>query len=147
MHILKILFKNAFRHRLRTGLTIISIMIALLAFGLLRTVIDAWYAGVEASSAYRLVTRNAVSIIFPLPLSYKDRIRQVDGVSRFHGATGSVAFISMKRTFSPILPLMHGRILTFTVNTSFRMIKKRHLCGIERDLSRDKNWPGDSDGR
>lgn len=81
MHILKILFKNAFRHKLRTGLTIISIMIALLAFGLLRTVINAWYAGVEASSAYRLVTRNAVSIIFPLPLSYKDRIRQVDGVS------------------------------------------------------------------
>ncbi|MHB8108511.1 MAG: ABC transporter permease [Syntrophorhabdaceae bacterium] len=81
MHILKILFKNAFRHKLRTTLTIISIMIALLAFGLLRTVIDAWYAGVEASSAYRLVTRNAVSIIFPLPLSYKDRIRQVDGVS------------------------------------------------------------------
>ncbi len=81
MHILKILFKNAFRHKLRTGLTIISIMIALLAFGLLRTVINAWYAGVEASSAYRLVTRNAVSIIFPLPFSYKDKIRQVDGVS------------------------------------------------------------------
>ena len=79
MHILKILFKNAFRHKLRTGLTIISIMIALLAFGLLRTVINAWYAGVEASSAYRLITRNAVSIIFPLPLSYKDRIRQIDG--------------------------------------------------------------------
>lgn len=81
MQILKILFKNAFRHKLRTGLTILSITIALLAFGLLRTVVNAWYAGVEASSAYRLVTRNAVSIIFSLPLSYKDRIRQVDGVS------------------------------------------------------------------
>ena len=81
MHILKILFKNAFRHKLRTGLTILSITIALLAFGLLRTVISAWYSGVEASSTYRLVTRNAVSIIFPLPLSYKDRIRQVGGVS------------------------------------------------------------------
>ncbi|HBL23527.1 MAG TPA: ABC transporter ATP-binding protein [Deltaproteobacteria bacterium] len=81
MQILKILFKNAFRHKLRTGLTILSITIALLAFGLLRTVVNAWYAGVEASSAYRLVTRNAVSIIFSLPLSYKERIRQVDGVS------------------------------------------------------------------
>jgi len=81
MHILKIHFKNAFRHKLRTGLTILSITVALLAFGLLRTVVSAWYSGVEASSAYRLVTRNAVSIIFPLPLSYKDRIRQVGGVS------------------------------------------------------------------
>jgi ABC-type taurine transport system ATPase subunit len=45
MQIIKILFKNAFRHKLRTGLTILSITIALLAFGLLRTVINAWYSG------------------------------------------------------------------------------------------------------
>lgn len=81
MHILKILFKNAFRHKLRTGLTVLSIAIAILSFGLLRTVISAWYAGVEASSASRLVTRNAVSLIFSLPLSYKDKIRHVEGVN------------------------------------------------------------------
>ena len=80
MLILKILFKNAFRNKLRTGLTFLGITIAILAFGLLRTVISAWYAGVEASSATRLVTRNSISLIFPLPLSYKDRIRQIGGV-------------------------------------------------------------------
>ena len=80
MLLLKILFRNAFRHKLRTGLTILGIAIAILAFGLLRTVISAWYAGVEASSATRLVTRNAISLIFPLPLSYQDKIRQVNGV-------------------------------------------------------------------
>lgn len=79
--LLKILFKNALRHKLRTGLTILSIAIAILAFGLLRTVIDAWYAGVKASSASRLVTRNSVSFISPLPLSYKDKIKQVEGVT------------------------------------------------------------------
>ncbi|MCX5815020.1 MAG: ABC transporter permease [Proteobacteria bacterium] len=81
MQILKILFKNAFRHKLRTGLTVLSIAIAILSFGLLRTVISAWYAGVEASSASRLVTRNSVSLIFPLPLSYKDKIRHIEGVN------------------------------------------------------------------
>src|SRR4030066_1560502 len=80
MHILKLIFKNAFRHKLRTFLTVLGVTIAILAFGLLRTVISAWYAGVEASSASRLVTRNSISLIFPLPLSYKDKIRQVDGV-------------------------------------------------------------------
>ncbi|OPY77851.1 MAG: FtsX-like permease family protein [Syntrophorhabdus sp. PtaU1.Bin153] len=80
MHILKILFKNAFRHKLRTALTILSITIAILAFSLLRTVISAWYAGVDASSASRLVTRNAVSLIFTLPLSYEEKIRQTEGV-------------------------------------------------------------------
>lgn len=80
MRILKIITKNVLRHKLRTFLTILGVAIAILAFGLLRTVISAWYAGVEASSASRLVTRNSISLIFPLPLSYKDKIRQIDGV-------------------------------------------------------------------
>ena len=80
MYILKLLLRNAFRHKLRTALTILSITIAILAFGLLRTFIGSWYAGVKASSANRLVTRNAISLIFSLPLSYKDKIRQIDGV-------------------------------------------------------------------
>jgi putative ABC transport system permease protein len=80
MFILKLLWRNAFRHRLRTFLTVLGITIAILAFGMLRTLVDAWYAGVEASSASRLVTRNAVSLIFPLPISYKEKIRQIDGV-------------------------------------------------------------------
>lgn len=80
MFILKILIRNAFRHKLRTLLTILGITVAILAFGLLRTFINAWYGGVEASSASRLVTRSSISLIFHLPLSYKDKIRQVDGV-------------------------------------------------------------------
>jgi putative ABC transport system permease protein len=78
---LRLLFKNAFRRKLRTGLTLLSIAIAVMSFGLLRTVVSAWYSGVESSSATRLITRNAVSLIFPLPLAYQDRIRRVDGVT------------------------------------------------------------------
>ncbi len=48
MFLLKLVLKNAFRHKLRAWLTILSITIAILAFGLLRTVIDAWYVGVES---------------------------------------------------------------------------------------------------
>ncbi len=80
MLLLKLLFRNAFRHKLRTFLTILGMTVAILAFGLLRTVVDAWYAGVEASSVNRLVVRNAISLFFPLPISYRDKIRRVDGV-------------------------------------------------------------------
>jgi putative ABC transport system permease protein len=79
--LLRILWRSAFRHRLRTALTVLAVVIAVLAFALLRTVVDAWYAGVAQSSATRLVTRNAISLVFPLPLYYRDRIRQVDGVT------------------------------------------------------------------
>jgi putative ABC transport system permease protein len=80
MGLLKLLFRNAFRHKLRTFLTVLGITIAILAFGMLRTVVGAWYAGVEASSATRLVTRNSVSLVFFLPISYREKIRQVPGV-------------------------------------------------------------------
>jgi putative ABC transport system permease protein len=72
--------RNALRHKLRTSLTVIGIAIAIVAFGLLRTLVNVWYSGAEHSSSSRLVTRNAISLIFPLPLSYRDRIRQIEGV-------------------------------------------------------------------
>ncbi|HKI77078.1 MAG TPA: FtsX-like permease family protein [Ignavibacteriaceae bacterium] len=80
MKVLKLIFKNTLRHKLRTFLTILGIAIAVIAFGVLRTVVTAWHAGVEASSANRLITRQAVSFIFPLPLAYKDKIEKIDGV-------------------------------------------------------------------
>ena len=80
MRILKLVFKNTLRHKLRTSLTILGIAIAVVAFGFLRTVVTAWYAGVEASSPNRMITRNAVSFIFPLPLAYRERIAQIPGV-------------------------------------------------------------------
>ena len=80
MHLIKLIFRNIFRHKLRTGLTVLGIVVAIVAFGLLSTVVDAWYAGANASSDARLITRNAISLIFPLPINYRDKIRQVDGV-------------------------------------------------------------------
>ncbi len=48
MESLQLALRNAFRQRLRTGLTVLGLVIAILAFGLLQTVVDAWYAGRRA---------------------------------------------------------------------------------------------------
>jgi putative ABC transport system permease protein len=55
--------------------------LAILAFALLRTMVEAWYAGVDASSPVRLVTRNAVSLMAPLPLAYGAKIKALPGVT------------------------------------------------------------------
>jgi putative ABC transport system permease protein len=81
MFVFRLLLKNAFRHRLRTLLTLLGLVVAVCAFGFLRTIVDAWYAGAEASSSTRLITRSATSLTVPLPLSYAERLRAVDGVS------------------------------------------------------------------
>jgi putative ABC transport system permease protein len=77
---LKLVARNAFRARLRTALTVLGLVIALAAFGLLQTVVQAWYAGADAASPTRLVTRNSISLVFPLPIYYRDKIRAIDGV-------------------------------------------------------------------
>ena len=80
--IFQLIFKNIFRARLRSLLTVVGLIVAVVAFGLLRTVVDAWYAGSEAASANRLITRNAISLTFSMPTYYRDRIRAIDGVTQ-----------------------------------------------------------------
>ena len=80
MRVLKLIFKNALRHKLRTFLTILGMAIAVMAFGVLRTVVDMYYEGLEATAANRLITRQSVSFIFPLPLAYREQIAKIPGV-------------------------------------------------------------------
>lgn len=101
MLLIKLLFRNAFRHRLRTFLTILGMTVAILAFGILRTVVNAWYAGVEASSSNRLITRNSISLVFELPISYRDKIKQVNGVAQVsYGTWFGGIYISEKNFFA-----------------------------------------------
>lgn len=80
MELLILILRNTLRQRVRTVLTILGMAVATLAFCLLQTVVSAWYAGVDMASPNRLVTRNAVSLIMPLPLSYRQKMLQVPGV-------------------------------------------------------------------
>jgi putative ABC transport system permease protein len=98
---LKMIFRNALRHRLRTALTVLGIVVAIVAFGLLRTVVDAWYAGAEAASKSRLVSRNAISLVFPLPLAYAGKIRQIDGVKAVSHANWFGGVYITEKNFFP----------------------------------------------
>jgi putative ABC transport system permease protein len=82
MFIIKLVLKNALRHKLRTTLTILGIAIAVMSFGFLRTIVTAWSAGVEASAANRMIVRHNVSFIFPLPFTYRDQIAKIPEVEK-----------------------------------------------------------------
>ena len=81
MKLYKIVLKNVVRHRLRAALTVLGIATAVMAFGLIRTIVGAWNAGVAGAAANRMITRHRVSLIFPLPLPYRDEIARVPGVT------------------------------------------------------------------
>ena len=75
-----LIFANLFRKKIRLLLTLGSFTVALFLFGLLVIVKGAFSGGVELAGADRLVVINRVSIIQPLPLSYRDRILRIPGV-------------------------------------------------------------------
>jgi putative ABC transport system permease protein len=77
---LPLLWSNLQRKRVRTVLTLASIIIAFLLFGLLQTMRAALTGGAELAGVDRLMTIHKISLIQPLPASYLNRIRGVEGV-------------------------------------------------------------------
>ncbi len=78
---LPLILKNSWRNRRRTLLTILSVGVSLCLLGILMAIYHAFYfSEPNASQALRLVTRNKVSLAFPMPQSYREKIRQIPGV-------------------------------------------------------------------
>lgn len=144
--LLRLLFRNAFRHKLRTALTVCGMTVAVLAFSLLRTVIAAWYAGVEASSANRLITRNAISLVFSLPLSYKDRIRGVEGVKTVsYGNWFGAYYVEQKNFFAnfAVEPRTYMELYPeylIPPHQKEAFFRDRKGCVVGRKLAKRFNW-------
>ncbi len=147
----KLLFRNAFRHRLRALLTVFGVAVAVLAFGLLSTLVDAWYAGVSAAAANRLIVRNAISLTFALPIAYREKIRAVDGVTAVSHMTwfGGI-YIDRKNFFAnfaveaqTLFDLYPEFLIDPDQREAFQ--KDRKGCVVGRGLARRFGWQvGDS---
>jgi putative ABC transport system permease protein len=81
MKFLPLLWSSLWRKKVRTIFTLLSVFVAFLLFGLLMTIRGAFSFGVDIAGLDRLVIIHKVSLIMPLPVSYKDRLAATDGVS------------------------------------------------------------------
>jgi putative ABC transport system permease protein len=76
----QLIFANLFRKKVRLILTIGSFAVALFLFSFLAVVKGAFGRGADIAGADRLIIINRISIIQPLPLSYRDKILRIPGV-------------------------------------------------------------------
>jgi len=81
MKFLHLIWSNLKRRKLRTLLTLLSIFVAFLLYGLLCTIKEAFTAGVSLAGADRLIVRHKVSLIMNLPVAYKARMERIPGVA------------------------------------------------------------------
>src|SRR3954451_18808706 len=75
-----LIWSNLKRKKLRTLLTLLSILVAFILFGFLSAIKQALVGGVNLAGANRLVVRHRVSLIQLLPENYKSRMERVPGV-------------------------------------------------------------------
>jgi putative ABC transport system permease protein len=77
---IRLVWAQLFRRKTRTVLTLLSVVVAFLLFGLLQAVQVAFESGADAADAGRLLTTARYSIIEPLPMAHARSIERVPGV-------------------------------------------------------------------
>jgi putative ABC transport system permease protein len=142
----KLIWRSTYRHPMRTGLTVLGMAVAVLAFCLLRTVVAAWYAGVDLSSPLRLVSRNSVSLLFPLPLSYLSKIQAIPGIKNVGYAYWFEGIYVDKKNFFPQFAMslpgyleMYPEFM-FNPEQKLAFIKDRRGAAAGRKLARRFGW-------
>jgi putative ABC transport system permease protein len=80
MKFVGLILKSARRSKRRTALTVLSVAIAVFLFASLRAILDGFNAAAEASSSTRIVTIRSTSLIFSMPTSHGETIRNTAGV-------------------------------------------------------------------
>jgi len=101
MKYLSVVFANLRRKKIRTSLTIASFMVALFLFGVLVAIHAAFNQGVNVAGVDRLVVINRTSLIQPLPLSYRNKILEMEGVKSLTYASWFGGIYQEERNFFP----------------------------------------------
>jgi putative ABC transport system permease protein len=101
MKFLHLILVNLRRKRMRTALTIGSFIVALFLFGILMTIKSALSSGVDVAGANRLIVRNRVSLIQPVPIAYREQIMRIPHVERTTFATWFGGYYQDMKNFFP----------------------------------------------
>ena len=106
MKFLPLIWSNLKRKKLRTLLTMLSILVAFILYGYLSAISRALGQGVNLAGVDRLMVRHRVSIIQPLPVSYQERIATLPGVKAVTHASWFGGIYQEPRNFFGQMPVV-----------------------------------------
>jgi len=137
----RLVWANLRRKKVRTTLTIGSFLVAFFLFGLLAAIRMGFQGGAGAAGADRLNVINRVSLILPLPFSYRDRLLQLPGVKAVTHASWFGGVYQDERNFFPQIAVDKDTwfnvyadyILTPEAREAF--LRDRQACVVGRSLA------------
>jgi putative ABC transport system permease protein len=151
MKFLPYIIKHLRKNWIRTTSTILAMALCIFLIGTLQTLLAAFYGGIDRASTERLVTRNRVSLVFPLPLSYEPRLSAMPGIRRVAksnwvgGLMGSESNPDMRNFFpnfavdaEPYLAMYPEYGLTPAEKQAF--LSDPRGCIIGSDLAEKHGW-------
>jgi putative ABC transport system permease protein len=101
-----LIWATLWRRKTRTILTLLSIVVAFLLFGVLETVDYAFaHPGAGGAGADKLITTNKYSITLDLPFAYTQQIRAVPGVAAVTWISWFGAYYQESKNFVFALPI------------------------------------------
>jgi len=107
MKFLPYIVKHLRKNWIRTASTILAMALCIFLIGTLQTLLAAFYGGLDRASTERLVTRNRVSLVFPLPLSYESRLAAMPGIVASRGSyesgSGNTRLTRLRTTSRSVL--------------------------------------------
>jgi len=104
MRYLPFIFKHLRRNWIRSTSTVLAMALCIFLFCTLQTVVAAVSWGLESAKASRLVTRHAVSLVFPMPVAHKERIKAVPGVQTVATANWFWGFLGLPPDYKTFFP-------------------------------------------
>jgi putative ABC transport system permease protein len=146
MKFLYLIWSNLKRKKLRTILTILSILVAFLLYGFLSALKQAFTAGATIADADRLVVRHKVSIIQTLPVTYKTRMLAIPGVDAVSHQTWFGGIYQEPKNFFASMPVEPEEFLSiypeFVVSPEHKKawLETRTGAIVGRDLAKRFGW-------
>lgn len=98
------IWRNVWRKKIRTLLTMLSVFVAFLLFALLSAIGYAFKSGEDAADAERLIVIDKITLINPLPFAYKNRIAATEGVHSVTHASWFGGYYQDPRSQFPQFP-------------------------------------------
>src|SRR4051812_45736780 len=115
---------NLFRKKTRTTLTLLSVIMAFLLFGLLQSVNHIFDAGPDFLGATRLMTQARVSFTSPLPISMVPKLESIPGVTR----------VAYSQWFGGVLKKNNEQLFMFSIDP------QRHRDAYPEVVMPDEQW-------
>src|SRR4029077_3651904 len=129
-----------------TVLTILSVALAVFLFAALRAVLDGFNAATEGSSSTRIVTIRSTSLIFAMPTSHANGIRNTAGVRDLTWANWFGGIYKDPKNFFPNIAIEPESYLSMYPEVILAPEEKRQFlddrtgCIVGDGLARRCGW-------